>query len=95
MSDATRRALRTALQSVIGALGAGVLNLVFPDINPGWLAVAAVVLTTGFTQLQNALEDSGAIPALLKAPASSGKDPIPDPEPEPVRKRTPRKKSAT
>ena len=82
MNDATRRAIRTALQSIVGALGAGVLNLVFTGINPGWLAVAAVVLTTVFTQIQNALEDSGTIPALLKAPASDGVDPIPDVDPD-------------
>lgn len=79
MSDSTRRAIRTALQSIVGALGAGVLNLVFKGVNPGWLAVAAVVATTVFTQIQNALEDSGKIPALLKAPASDGVEPLPDP----------------
>ena len=86
MNDSTRRAIRTALQSIVGALGAGVLNLVFTGINPGWRAVAAVVLTTVFTQIQNALEDRGTIPALLKAPASDGAEPIPDNTPEPVKK---------
>ena len=99
MNDSTRRAIRTALQSIAGALGAGVLNLVFTGINPGWLAVAAVVLTTVFTQIQNALEDRGTIPALLKAPASDGVDPVPNNEPLPEDvaaakpKRKPRKKT--
>lgn len=81
MTDPQRRALRTLLQAAVGAIGAGLINLLAPKgISPEWLAVIGVVLTTLFTQIQNSLEDAGTIPALLKAPASSGENPIPDPE---------------
>lgn len=81
MTDPQRRALRTLLQAIVGALGAGLVNLLAPDgVSPEWLAVIGVVLTTIFTQIQNSLEDSGTIPAILKAPASEGANPVPDPD---------------
>lgn len=84
MTDAQRRALRTLIQATLGALGAGLLNLLFDGLEPAWLAVIGVVMTTVLTQVQNSLEDNGTIPALLKAPASSGENPFPDPWDDPV-----------
>lgn len=77
MSDSLRRSIRTLLQAILGALGAGLLNVIFKGIDPAVLAVIGVILTTVITQVQNALEDAGAIPALLKAPASDGDHPVP------------------
>lgn len=65
MSDAMKRALRTLLQAVAGAVSAGVLDQI--DVMPAdWVPIAAVVLTTLIAQAQNMLEDSGTIPTVLK-----------------------------
>lgn len=77
MSDALRRAIRTLLQAILGALGAGALNVLFKGLDPEILAIIGIVLTTIITQIQNALEDTGAIPAFLKSPASPGVNPVP------------------
>lgn len=93
MSDALRRGLRSFLQVFIGAfLATNGLAAIGQDgaIDATDIALLtkAVVsaATAGFVALlvwaQNALEDKGAIPAVLKAPASSGVDPIPDPGPD-------------
>jgi hypothetical protein len=65
MTDAQKRALRTLVQAIIGALSAGLL--VALDVLPvAWVPVLTVALTTVFTAVQNALEDNGTIPSLLK-----------------------------
>jgi hypothetical protein len=66
MSDAQKRSLRTLVQALIGALGAGLLNVLAGGLDPQVLAVIAVVLTTVFTATLNALEDSGRVPTVLK-----------------------------
>lgn len=81
MSDATRRGLRTALQLLASLLTSGgvlgVLALFGVDVSAEqWAAISAVLLPF-VTVVQNALEDADKIPALLKAPASNGADPVP------------------
>lgn len=87
-TDSTRRALRTGIDVILTVLTATVAAVVFPglpELVDGWTApgtMAAVGVVCGalllfFTKLRNALEDSGRIPALLKAEASDGANPIP------------------
>jgi hypothetical protein len=104
MTDALRRAIRTFIQAFLGSIiSSGVLSAVATtgavDLS-NLQKVGAAGLAAGLIALvsfaQNALEDGGQIPALLKAPASDGADPVPDPEPEPPApvKRAARKKAA-
>lgn len=85
-SDSTRRALRTGIDAILGVLVALAGVVVIPGLDEalgltgGELARAGVIvgaLVLFFTKLRNALEDRGTIPAVLKAPASDGADPIP------------------
>jgi phage shock protein PspC (stress-responsive transcriptional regulator) len=65
MSEAQKRAVRTLIQAVIGALSVGGLGLLF-DFSPEVIAVLTVVLTTVATAVMNALEDNGTIGSYLK-----------------------------
>lgn len=85
-SDSTRRALRTGIDALLAVLGATAAVVVVPGLDDalgltgGELARAGVIvgaLALFLTKLRNALEDRGTIPAILKAPASDGADPIP------------------
>lgn len=89
MRDSTRRAGRTGLDLIIGTLTALGAIFLIPGIDEQMeqLGLAQVfmvfglivlVLTVFFTKLKNALEDKGSIPALGKAPASDGADPVPN-----------------
>ena len=86
-SDSTRRALRTGIDAILAVLASFAAVLVFPglgdaigvgseDLLRGGVVVGALVLF--FTKVRNALEDRGTIPAILKAPASDGANPVPD-----------------
>jgi hypothetical protein len=84
MSDSTRRSLRTILD-VVPAVLASLLVLV-PVLGLDAQTVAAVggvmgAITVALTKLRNGLEDAWVIPALLKAPASDGADPLPPADP--------------
>lgn len=76
--DSLRRAFRGLLQLIAG----GGLAALFEEATGGWDGTAKAAAVVGFTFLvtwaQNELEDMGAIPALLKAPASDGEHPVPD-----------------
>lgn len=65
LSDAQKRALRTLIQAIIGALSAGLLG-VLGVLPAEWVPVLTIVLTTVFAAAQNALEDNGTVPAVLK-----------------------------
>ena len=82
MTDALRRSLRTLAQALI-ALAAGVPTIAAAfDLDAVLVAKVGAVLavaTAVITAAVNGLEDRGTIPALLKAPASDGADPVPDP----------------
>jgi hypothetical protein len=92
MPDALRRAIRTFAQAFVGVLllqAAAIAVSVnqgtwVPDVD--WLkrvvlSAAAAGVIAVLSWLQNYLEDSGVagktIPAVLKAPASSGENPAP------------------
>lgn len=81
LNDSTRRALRTGYQFLIACIGiVPVLAEVIPAHSP-LAAQLAVVLAflAAVTKVLNTLEDRGLIPAFLKAPASPGANPVPDP----------------
>lgn len=86
MSDATRRGLRTALQLIVTLLtnGAafGLLAALDVSVTLEQYGAATAVLLPVVTAGLNALEDAGTIPALLKAPASPGATPVPEPDPD-------------
>lgn len=82
LPDSLRRALRTFLQGFVGtflALNTGLGGQV-PSLG-GLKAAATAALWAGVIAVlswaQNALEDSTPVPALLKAPPSSGENPVP------------------
>jgi hypothetical protein len=81
VSDAIRRGLRTALWGVLAMAGAvPTLAGVF-DFDAGDVAKITAVftaITAVLTAVINGMEDAGLVPALLKAPASSGENPVPD-----------------
>lgn len=59
MSDTQKRALRTLVQAVLGALGTGLLDIILGGAIPNkWLPIITVILTTILTAVQNALEES-------------------------------------
>lgn len=86
MSDALRRALRTFVQAFLGSvLTSGLLSAINETGVVDWSAIkkvavsaAAAALIALLTFVVNALEDKGVMPALIKAPASGGADPIPE-----------------
>jgi hypothetical protein len=81
-SDPIRRAVRTLLQLIAGGGLSALVTEVLADIDDA-TAKAAIALLAAFlvSWAQNELEDRGAVPALLKATASSGENPVPDPRP--------------
>lgn len=72
ISPALARAVRTLLQAAVAALGTVSLDAVFHGLDPQVIGLLQVVLTAAVSQLHNMLEDSGAVPTLLK--------PLPIPE---------------
>lgn len=70
MSEAQMRAVRTLLQALAGAIGAGLLDQVGLPIQ--WVPVVTIVLTTVIAQVQNVLEDRDIIPAILKPDTNAG-----------------------
>lgn len=88
MSDPIRRALRGFIQTFIGSfVGSGVLSGFEQDGVVDWAIAKKAAISAGvaglvavFAFVQNWLEDNTQVPALLKAPASEGVNPVPDPE---------------
>lgn len=80
MSDAQRRAIRTVIQvSLVQALMA-LYNAFAPiDLTIEQMTAITLVATPLVAFAQNWLEDNTSAPALLKAPASEGENPKPDP----------------
>lgn len=90
MNDSTRRAIRTGFDVVLAVLaGLGAVFLLpgmeeaFKDMGLGGklgtFSLIVLALTTIVNKVKNALEDSGTIPAVLKAQASDGANPTPNP----------------
>lgn len=85
LPDSVRRALRTFVQAFIGVLFVQVAALV-ADLDDGeidwnlWKRVALSALAAGFvalvTFIHNWLEDNTGLPAVGKATASSGQNPV-------------------
>lgn len=87
MNDAVRRAIRTFVQAFTGVIVAQ-SGAILLDAQKGeyvldieWIkrlavsaAVAGVIALVSW--LQNAMEDAGSIPSVLKASASSGANPV-------------------
>lgn len=78
MTDSVRRGIRTLLDAILAVLAAGVIEEFFVNMTDTQRAVLALALVGAITTIKNALEDAGKIPALLKAPASDGADPVPE-----------------
>ena len=78
MSDALRRGIRSLSQLSVGEIIVQVVEAFLVPLNEAQHVAALGAITVIWTFIQNALEDKGVIPALLKAPASEGANPIPD-----------------
>lgn len=81
LSDALRRGLRSALWMTLAMAGAVPALAAAFNLPAGQVAKITAVFTATaavLTAVVNAAEDKGLVPALLKAPASSGENPIPD-----------------
>lgn len=86
MTDPVRRAIRGWLQTFLGSLiTSGVLSSFEAEGVVDWAIlkkalISAIVagVVAVITLVQNLLEDTTSFPALLKAPASEGVNPIPD-----------------
>ncbi len=76
LTDARRRSWRTLFQVIAAVLVAEGFDRYLDPTDENAL-VLVPLLAWVFAYAQNALEDHGVIPALLKAPASSGARPIP------------------
>jgi hypothetical protein len=77
MSDAVRRFLRTVAQLIAGGGLTWLTDALVKDIDPQYIPYVLGTYTSVVVLLQNWLEDNTAMPAVLKAPASSGENPAP------------------
>lgn len=76
-SDPKRRALRTGLQLIAAGGLTEVVDSVAEDLDGTPKALLFLGLAFVVSWAQNELEDAGRIPAILKARASDGDNPIP------------------
>lgn len=84
LPDSVRRALRTFLQAFVGILvTSGALSAITTEGVVDWavlkkaaISAFAAGVVAVLTYVQNAAEDRGVIPAVLKANASDGANPI-------------------
>ena len=95
LSDPLRRGLRTFFQAFVATLALLAIPALTDMVRAVsssepyeldfrfWQGVIVAACASGLIALiswfQNFLEDKGAMPAVLKAPASSGANPTPDP----------------
>lgn len=78
MSDALRRALRTGFQFIVAGGLTAVINEFATDLTGQQQALVQGLNMLLVTFAQNWLEDNTSVPALLKAPASEGENPVPE-----------------
>lgn len=78
MNDATRRSIRGLLQIAVVEAFLRVLEAFGVPINEDQHAAILVLASPLVAFAQNMLEDRAGLPALLKAPASEGQNPIPE-----------------
>ena len=79
MNDASRRALRTLFQFIVAGGFTEVINQFVVDLDGTQKLLVLAVSQLVVTFAQNYLEDNTSTPALLKAPASEGQNPAPNP----------------
>ncbi len=77
-NDPARRALRTLIQLVAAGGLTWLTDQLAQDIPNEYVPYMVGAYTVLVTLCQNALEDAGKVPALLKGKASSGANPVPD-----------------
>ena len=77
MPDYVRRAIRTAIQLVASGALTALVDKIVGGMSPEAAGMVLAIWQIVVAFAHNALEDTGAIPALLKAPASSGEHPVP------------------
>lgn len=79
MSDAQRRAVRTFVQVGLVQALLALYNAFAPtDLTVEQTTAITLVATPVVGFIQNWLEDNTSAPALLKAPASRGENPVPN-----------------
>lgn len=90
LNDSTRRMLRTGIDTVLAVatlilivipfLDSTLTQLGHDDLRVYTATIAGTLggLVVTFTKIRNFLEDRGIIPAILKAPASQGANPVPN-----------------
>lgn len=77
MSDATRRFLRTVIQLIASGGLTAIVDAVVGGLSPAMIALVLAVWQAVVTYCHNWLEDNTRFPAMLKAPASQGVNPVP------------------
>jgi hypothetical protein len=82
VSDAQRRGLRSLLQvGFVQALMVLYNAFASTDLTADQVAAITLVATPLLAFGQNWAEDNTSVPSILKAPASSGQNPVPEPDP--------------
>ncbi|MDP9472118.1 MAG: hypothetical protein M3Q71_15860 [Chloroflexota bacterium] len=76
MNDASRRALRTLAQFVVAGGFTAMVDAYIVGLDTGEKATVLAVAQLVVTFAQNYLEDLGSIPAIGKAKASDGAEPV-------------------
>ena len=80
-NDWWRRAVRTGLQLIAGGGLAWLTDQLALDLPAQYVPYVVGGYTVLVTLAQNALEDAGKVPAVLKGQPSPGENPVPDPAP--------------
>lgn len=77
-NDWWRRAARTLLQLIASGALLALTDQLANDLPAAYQPYLLIAYTVIVSAAQNALEDAGAIPSVLKGKASSGANPVPD-----------------
>lgn len=78
-NDWWRRAVRTLLQLIASGALLALTDQLAKDVPASYSPYILIFYTVVVAAAQNALEDAGKIPAVLKSRPSSGANPVPDP----------------
>lgn len=76
MKDSKRRAIRTLVQLIAGGGLAALTQQLAGDVPAAYVPYLMIGYTTAVSLAQNYAEDQGWIPAVLKAKASDGAEPV-------------------
>lgn len=77
-SDAVRRGIRTLLQFIVAGGLTAIVNQLANGMSANTKVIVQGINMLLVTVAQNLLEDNTAFPAILKAPPSSGQNPVPN-----------------